>query len=162
MFESAELGRKLSKREYERQLPELRARLVQVQFALKQAKIPVIIVISGVDGAGKGDVVHRLNEWLDPRGLDIHAFWQETESVRERPSYWHFWQALPPRGRIGLMFGSWYTEPVIHRVRSDQGDGSGCRAPAHCPVRGDAGARRRDHHQALVSSVQEGAARAAK
>ena len=116
MFKSAELGRKLSKREYERELPELRARLVQVQFALKLAKVPVIIVISGVDGAGKGDVVHRLNEWLDPRGLDIHAFWQETESVRERPPYWHFWQALPPRGRIGLMFGAWYAEPVIHRV----------------------------------------------
>lgn len=116
MFESAELGRQLSKREYERQLPELRARLVQVQFALKQAKIPVIIVISGVDGAGKGEVVHRLNEWLDPRGVDIHAFWHETEVARERPFYWHFWQALPPRGRIGLLFGSWYTEPVTQRV----------------------------------------------
>lgn len=116
MFENAELGRQLSKREYERQLPELRARLVQVQFALKQAKIPVIIVISGVDGAGKGEVVHRLNEWLDPRGVDIHAFWHETEVARERPFYWHFWQALPPRGRIGLLFGSWYTEPVTQRV----------------------------------------------
>ncbi len=116
MFESAELGRKLSKRDYERQLPELRARLVQVQFALKQAKVPVIIVISGVDGAGKGEVVHRLNEWLDPRGVDIHAFWHETEEGRERPPYWHFWQALPPRGRIGLLFGSWYTEPVTQRV----------------------------------------------
>ena len=110
------MGRQLSKREYERQLPELRARLVQVQFALKQAKLPVIIVISGVDGAGKGEVVHRLNEWLDPRGVDIHAFWHETEVARERPFYWHFWQALPPRGRIGLLFGSWYTEPVTQRV----------------------------------------------
>ncbi|MBK7999470.1 MAG: polyphosphate:AMP phosphotransferase [Verrucomicrobia bacterium] len=116
MFETAELDRTLSKRDYEKQLPELRARLVQAQFALKQAKIPVIIVISGVDGAGKGDVVHRLNEWLDPRGVDIHAFWQETEEERERPFYWHFWQALPARGRIGLLFGSWYTEPVTRRV----------------------------------------------
>lgn len=116
MFESAELNRKLSKREFERQLPELRARLVQAQFALKQAKVPVIIVVSGVDGAGKGEVVHRLNEWLDPRGVDIHTFWQESELGREHPFYWHFWQALPARGRIGLLFGSWYTEPVIQRV----------------------------------------------
>lgn len=118
MFESVESGRKLSKKDYERQLPELRARLVQAQFALKQAKVPFIIVVSGVDGAGKGDVVHRLNEWLDPRGIDINAFWHETEEERERPFFWHFWQALPARGRIGLLFGSWYTEPVTQRVYS--------------------------------------------
>ncbi len=116
MFEAVELGRKLPKREFEKRLPELRARLVQAEFALKQAKIPVIIILSGVDGAGKGDVVHRLNEWLDPRGLDIQAFWHETEEEREHPPYWHFWQALPARGRIGLLFGSWYTEPVTQRV----------------------------------------------
>jgi polyphosphate:AMP phosphotransferase len=116
MFEAAELGRKLPKREFERRLPELRARLVQAEFALKQAKMPVIIILSGVDGAGKGDVVHRLNEWLDPRGVDIHAFWHETEEEREHPPYWHFWQALPARGRIGLLFGSWYTDPVTQRV----------------------------------------------
>ena len=116
MFEAAELGRTLSKREFERRMPELRARLVQAQFALKEAKIPVVIIISGVDGAGKGEVVHRLNEWLDPRGMETHAFEHEMEEERERPFYWRFWQALPPRGRVRLLFGSWYTGPVIRRV----------------------------------------------
>lgn len=116
MFEAAELGRTLSKKEYERRLPELRARLVSAEFALKSARIPVIVIISGVDGAGKGDVVHRLNEWLDPRGVDIQAFWDETKEEPDHPSYWHFWQALPARGRIGILFGSWYTEPVTQRV----------------------------------------------
>jgi polyphosphate:AMP phosphotransferase len=116
MFESAELGRTLSKGEYERRLPGLRAKLIKAGFALKQARIPVIIIISGVDGAGKGEVVHRLNEWFDTRALDTHAFWHETEEEREHPYYWHFWQALPARGRIGLLFGSWYTRPVSQRL----------------------------------------------
>ena len=116
MFESAEVGRKISKKEYERRLPGIRARLVQAEFELKRANIPVLIVISGVDGAGKGDVVHRLSEWFDPRSLNVHAFWHDTEAGRERPFYWDFWQALPPRGRIGILFGSWYTGPVTQRV----------------------------------------------
>lgn len=119
MFENAELGRTIPKKEYDRTLPKLRARMVQAEFALKAARVPVLVIISGVDGAGKGDVVHRLNEWFDPRGLDTHAFWHETEEERSHPFYWHFWQALPARGRIGLLLGSWYTQPVIQRVNGN-------------------------------------------
>jgi hypothetical protein len=43
MFEAAELGRTLSKKEFERSLPQLRARLVQAEFALKPARISVVI-----------------------------------------------------------------------------------------------------------------------
>jgi AMP-polyphosphate phosphotransferase len=112
MFEAAELGRKISKADYKAQLPDLRAELLQVQFALSQTKHPVIIIITGVDTAGRGEVINALNEWLDTRGLHNVAFEQPTDEERERPPYWRYWMSLPGRGRIGIYFGAWYVEPV--------------------------------------------------
>jgi polyphosphate:AMP phosphotransferase len=72
--------------------------------------------VNGVDGAGKGETVNLLNEWMDPRHIRTHAFGPRTDYERERPDMWRFWQALPPKGRIGILFGSWYTDPVLSRV----------------------------------------------
>ncbi|MGA2175763.1 MAG: polyphosphate:AMP phosphotransferase [Verrucomicrobiota bacterium] len=116
MFEVAELGRKVSRQEFDKALPALRSELLEAQFALKGRKIPVIIIVSGADCAGKGEFVHRLNEWLDPRGVDTHAFQEGSDEERARPRYWRFWRALPARGRIGIFFGSWYSEPLVRRV----------------------------------------------
>ncbi|HTX64355.1 MAG TPA: polyphosphate:AMP phosphotransferase [Opitutaceae bacterium] len=116
MFEAAELGRTLSKEKYDAALPRLRARLLTAHFALRGQKFPVIVIVSGADGAGKGEVVHRLNEWLDPRGVETHAFWEKSDEESERPPYWRFWRAMPGRGRIGIFFGSWYSAPIIRRV----------------------------------------------
>ena len=116
MFEAAELGRKLTKAQYDAELPKLRSALLEAHFALKDTKVPVIVIVSGADGGGKGEVVHRLNEWLDPRGVETQAFWQTSDEERERPRYWRFWRALPARGRVGILFGSWYSEPIIRRV----------------------------------------------
>ena len=116
MFEAAELGRSVSREDYEAQLPKLRAGLLEAQFRLRSSKLPVIIIVTGADGAGKGDVVHRLNEWLDPRGMDTQAFWLTSDEESERPPYWRFWRVLPARGRIGVFFGSWYTRPIVRRL----------------------------------------------
>ena len=116
MFEAAELGRKLSKADYEAALPELRSRLLAAQRALRGSKRSMIVIVSGVEGAGKSEVVNRLNEWLDARGITTHAFWRDSDEERERPRYFRFWRALPARGTIGIMFGSWYTQPIIDRV----------------------------------------------
>jgi len=116
MFEAAELGQKLTKAQYDAELAKLRPALLEAHFALKDTKVPVIVVVSGADGAGKGEVVHRLNEWLDPRGVDTQAFWQTSDEERERPRWWRFWRSLPARGRVGILFGSWYSEPIIRRV----------------------------------------------
>ncbi len=68
-----------------------------------------------MEGAGKSEVVNLLNTWFDTRGVETHAFWDQSDEERERPSHWRFWRRLPARGRIGIMFGSWYTQPVIAR-----------------------------------------------
>lgn len=112
MFDVAESGHKLSKKEYDKRVAQLRAELLQEQEALKDADFPVIIVISGVDGAGKGETVKLLNEWFDPRYLHTLAFDEASDEEREHPEYWRFWRTLPPSGIVGIYLGSWYSEPI--------------------------------------------------
>jgi len=117
MFESAELGHKVDKETYERAVPALREALLNAQYDLAMAaRFPVVIVIGGVDGAGKGETVNLLNEWMDPRHIHTHAFPEPSDEERERPRMWRFWRALPPKGKLGILFGAWHTEPIIKRV----------------------------------------------
>ena len=114
MFEAAELGSAVPKPEYKRLEPVLRGELLAAQRALLEAaRFPVIIVFAGVDGAGKGETVNLLHEWMDPRWLVARAFGKPSEEERERPDYWRYWLALPPAGRIGLFLSSWYSKPVL-------------------------------------------------
>jgi len=116
MFETAELNRKIPKQEYDAAEPTLRTALLAAQERLKGAKFSAIIVIGGVDGAGKGETVNLLHEWMDARQVDTHAFGPLSDEERERPPFWRFWRVLPAKGRIGIFFGSWYTEPIVRRV----------------------------------------------
>ena len=117
MFESAEIGHKIDKATYEREEPELRESLLEAQFDLAQmGKFPVIILVGGVDGAGKGETVNLLNKWMDPRYIQVHGMGEASDEERERPSMWRFWRVLPPKGKIGVFFGSWYTGPIVDRV----------------------------------------------
>lgn len=119
MFESAELGQALSDEVYKKAEPELRAALLATQYELGQAKsFSALILISGLDGAGKGETVHTLNEWMDPRHIDNVAFDDEpSDEEAARPPMWRYWRALPPKGKIGILFGSWYTEPLVEQAK---------------------------------------------
>jgi polyphosphate:AMP phosphotransferase len=117
MFESAELGHKIDKATFDAEEPTLREALLEAQTdLLERAKFPVVILIGGVDGAGKGETVNLLNEWMDPRHIRTHAMGAASDEERERPPIWRFWRNLPPKGRIGIFFGSWYTAPIVDRV----------------------------------------------
>jgi len=113
MFEAVELRKEIPKKQFDKELAALRPKLLKAQYALRETKSSVIIIISGVEGAGKSEIVNRLNEWLDTRWVRSHAFWEESDEERKRPTQWRFWRAMPPRGSIAVMFGSWYTEPVV-------------------------------------------------
>ena len=117
MFESAELGHKIDKEAYKKAVSQLRADLLDAQYDLKeQGKIPVIVLVSGQDGAGKGETINVLYEWMDPRFISTLAFSTPTDEERERPYMWRYWRALPPKGRIGIFAGSWYSSPIHDRI----------------------------------------------
>ncbi len=117
MFQSAEIGHQLGKSVFKREAPKVRRQLLDLQYRLlAKAEFPVVILVNGVDGAGKGETVNLLNEWMDPRHIHTHAFGPPRNGERDRPRMWRYWRALPPRGRIGILFGSWYSEPILARV----------------------------------------------
>ena len=122
MFETAELGRKIAKSEYNKTVPVLRTELLGAQQALRKADFPVIILFGGVDAAGKNETINLLNEWMDPRWIITSAYGPPSDEEQERPEFWRYWRDLPPKGHIGLFMSAWYSEPILERVYGSCGE----------------------------------------
>lgn len=117
MFEIAEVGRTVSKKEFKKTAPAVRQDLLDLQRRLLKRKgFRTILVFAGVDGAGKSDSAALLNQWMDARWLSTCAYDEPTDSEKERPEFWRYWRDLPPRGRIGMFLSAWYSQPVLDRV----------------------------------------------
>ncbi len=117
MFESAELGHEIDKERYDKEAPELRHALLTAQYeVVKQANFPIVVLIGGVDGAGKGETLNLLNEWMDPRHIQTNALRPVGDDLGGRPAMWRFWRVLPPKGRTAVFVGSWYSDPFIKRA----------------------------------------------
>lgn len=107
MFESAEIGHAIDKDTYDAEVPALREALLEVQYELQQQKrFPVIILINGIEGAGKGETVKLLNEWMDPRLIEVRTFDQQTDEELARPPAWRYWRQLPAKGRMGIFLAT--------------------------------------------------------
>jgi polyphosphate:AMP phosphotransferase len=117
MFESAEIGRSIAKEIYEKEAVALREALLEAQYELKQqGRFAVLILINGIEGAGKGETVKLLNEWMDARLIQVNTFDQPTDEELARPPAWRYWRQLPPKGRMGIFFGDWYSQMLQGRV----------------------------------------------
>ena len=114
MFEDAELGHTLSKEKFDRRITAVRNALLDAQYELRETQgFSVIVLMTGVEGAGRSETANALMSWLDPRHVEVNGFADPSDEEEERPRFWRFWRALPPRGKIGFFFGGWYTYPVL-------------------------------------------------
>ena len=95
MFETVVLGRRCSDKDYKEQAPALRIKLFEAQRQCITRNIPLLIIIAGIDGAGRGAVINLLSEWMDSKHVHNHVFWMETDEERERPDDWRYWRRLP-------------------------------------------------------------------
>ena len=114
----AKAKQRLSKRTYQARAQVLREELVKLQVELKKVPFKVLLILAGPEGAGRGNLLNTLAEWLDPRGVETFSYHAPTDNELAHPHQWRFWRSLPGIGRIGLYAGSWYTETLREEAHS--------------------------------------------
>ncbi len=109
-------AKKIPEKTYETQLRQLQVELVKMQYWLKHVGYRVVVIFEGRDAAGKGGVIKRIAEPLNPRGCRIVAL--GTPSDREK-TQWYFQRYvahLPAAGEIVLFDRSWYNRAGVERI----------------------------------------------
>ena len=129
MFETAELGRRTSREEFKKQEPVLRTGVLTVQYELREADFPVVLVIAGTDRLGGADLINLLHEWMDARYIEANIFEKPSEEELEQPRFWRYWRALPAKGRIGIFHREWTTSAIVG-PRESAASTAGQRRPA--------------------------------
>ena len=117
MFDSVRLPHRLDKQQYAALTERLREKLLDAQFEFTERKRKaILLLINGTDGAGKGEVLNRLYDWLDDHYLETLSYGALTEEERSRPLEWRYWRDMPAKGRVGLVLGSWHHHVLRDRV----------------------------------------------
>jgi len=115
MLETVNLKHNLAKAAYARQMPELQERMRHVQYELQSAEIPVIICMEGWNCAGKGRVIKKLMEKLDPRLFRVRSGTAPSKLERGYHFLWRYQVALPNDGEMSLFDHSWYGRVLVER-----------------------------------------------
>jgi polyphosphate kinase 2 (PPK2 family) len=116
MLETLDLTRKLERAEYIRQLARRQIQLRQLGFQVYQQKRPVVLLFEGWDAAGKGGVIKRITEKLDPRGFVVYPISAPNGEDKSKHYLYRFWRRLPERGSIAIFDRSWYGRVLVERV----------------------------------------------
>jgi len=114
--ESRPKPKKLKKKFYEMELLRLQEELVKLQEWIKTEGLKVVVIFEGRDAAGKGGVIKRILERLNPRIVRVVAL--GTPSDREK-TQWYFQRYvphLPAAGEMVLFDRSWYNRAGVERV----------------------------------------------
>lgn len=108
MLEKIELDKKISKKEYKEKMDQLQPHLSELQRKAKEKKIPVILLVEGLDSSGKGTLIKNIIEPLDPRGFTVYTNGRGTEEEAMHPYFWRYMSETPERGRIAVFDCGWY------------------------------------------------------
>jgi len=111
-----EAPRRLSKKEYERELRRLQSQLVELQEWIVHAGLRVAVLFEGRDTAGKGGVIKRITERTNPRVVRIVALTKPTERERGQWYFQRYVAHLPAAGEMVLFDRSWYNRAGVERV----------------------------------------------
>src|SRR5215475_11836134 len=110
----------LVKEKAEKILEANRERLADLQEKLyAQDRWSLLLILQGMDAAGKDSTIKHIFEGINPQGCEVHAFKQPTGFELDHDFMWRCMVALPERGRIGIFNRSYYEECLVTRVHPE-------------------------------------------
>jgi polyphosphate kinase len=101
---------------YFRELFRLQGELVKLQDWVQQQKLKVVVIFEGRDSAGKGGVIKRITQRLNPRVCRVAALPAPNERERTQWYFQRYATHLPAGGEIVLFDRSWYNRAGVERV----------------------------------------------
>ena len=108
--------RKIDKTLYEEELRKLQIELVKLQEWVKQKGLKVVVIFEGRDAAGKGGVIKRFTEPLNPRIARVVALGTPTERDKTQWYFQRYVPHLPAAGEMVLFDRSWYNRAGVEHV----------------------------------------------
>jgi polyphosphate kinase 2 len=112
----SEPPRKLKPRVYRKELSRLQVELVKLQQYVQAKGLKVAVLFEGRDAAGKGGVIKRITQRLNPRTCRIVALGTPTEREKTQWYFQRYAAHLPAAGEIVLFDRSWYNRAGVERV----------------------------------------------
>jgi polyphosphate kinase 2 len=107
---------KISNKEYEKELAALQIELVKLQEWIKEKGLKVVCIFEGRDAAGKGGVIKRITQSLNPRICRVVALGTPTEREKTQWYFQRYVPHLPAAGEMVLFDRSWYNRAGVERV----------------------------------------------
>jgi polyphosphate kinase 2 len=107
---------KLSDDKYEEEIQKLQVELVKLQEWVKNEKKKIVVIFEGRDAAGKGGVIRRITERLNPRVCRVTALGVPTEKEKTQWYFQRYVSHLPAGGEIVLFDRSWYNRAGVEHV----------------------------------------------
>lgn len=108
----------LHKHDYHEQLASLQVQLMALQIGLYKSGKRAIIVVEGTDSAGKGGMIRRLVDKMDPRGFRVYPIGPPSPEELSRHYLQRFWRRIPQAGQLAIFDRSWYGRVLVERVES--------------------------------------------
>ena len=102
----------LEKEAYKAQADTLKTRLKALEQEIKEKKLPVIILFEGWGASGKGYVIGKTINCLDPRSYKVYSTVKASDEESRMPLMHRFWKNIPEKGKLSIFDRSWYQEIV--------------------------------------------------
>jgi polyphosphate kinase len=112
----AEPAKKIKNKVYEKELAKLQVELVKLQEWIKAKGLKVVVLFEGRDAAGKGGVIKRITQSLNPRICRVVALGTPTEREKSQWYFQRYIPNLPAAGEMVLFDRSWYNRAGVERV----------------------------------------------